>query len=244
MGDATIQLYSPHGVWRAVYARRLALHRAADDTVLAAWHLDTEAFTLDRSEPWASEAATRDEREAAGAVALAALAAWPFIRTRAAIRTAAVHAHRAGFAAGLHVAAEPGDDGDYPDDDTAVAGADLTDSQADHTAAVTLTTVITATARRAGRTLADTDDPDAATRTVRDGHDLQLAVDVAVSAAYGLGMLSAYYATGCRSVDWMTAGDGRVCTACSDAEAGSPYPLLAAPRLPQHPNCRCCLAPA
>ncbi|MEU4296352.1 hypothetical protein [Kitasatospora aureofaciens] len=246
MGNPTIKLSDPRGAWRPVYARRQALHRTADDVVLAAWRQDTADFTVDRPQAWTLESASRDEREAATAVVLAALAAWPLLHTRAAIRAAAIRAHRAGFAAGRHLATAPDDDADYSDDDSVdtVAGADLTDTQADMTAATTLTAAVTATARRAGRILADTGDPDTATRTVRDGLSLALAIDVAVSAAYGLGLLNAYYSAGRQSVDWMTAGDGRVCQACSDAETGSPYPLLAAPRLPQHPNCRCCLAPA
>lgn len=239
MGDATIQLSAPRGVWRQIYARRIALHRAADDLAIAAWQQDAAGLTLTRTQPWwATETATRDEREAATASVLAVLAGWSFPRTRAALRTAAIRAHRAGFAAGQHLLAGP------DDDDTVVTGADLTDAQADMTAAATLTTAIAATAKRAGRVLAGTADTDAATDTVRAGDDLKLAVDVAVSAAYGLGLLNAYHAAGRRSVDWVTAGDGRVCQACEDAEAGSPYPLLAVPRLPQHPNCRCCLAPA
>ncbi|MFF0409066.1 hypothetical protein ACFYUY_01350 [Kitasatospora sp. NPDC004745] len=244
MPDATIQLASPHGAWRPVYARRLALHRTADDVIAAAWAADTADLILARpAHWWAAESASPDDREAAAAAVLAVLAATDFTRTRTVIRTAAIRAHRAGYAAGRHLTdADPGDDSDYDED--AVSGADLTDTQADLTAAATLTTALTATARHAGRILADTDSPDAATAAARSGRSMAVAADVAVSAAYGLGQLSAYHAAGRQSVLWLSAGDGRVCTACSDAEAGSPYPLLATPMLPQHPNCRCCLAPA
>ncbi|MFD0405612.1 hypothetical protein [Kitasatospora sp. NPDC127116] len=246
MGDATIQLASLAGAWRPVYARRIALHRTADDVIAAAWRADTADLTIRRPTLWgASESASPDQREADTALVLSVLAAWDFRRTRVGIRTAVIRAHRAGYTAGRHlVTVETDDDTDTDYDEDAVSGIDLTDTQADLTAASTLTAALAATARHAGRILADTDSADDATSDVRDGRSVALAADVAVSSVYGLGQLSAYHAAGQRSVSWLTAGDGRVCTACSDAEAGGPYPVLATPTLPQHPSCRCCLAPA
>jgi hypothetical protein len=244
VADATIQLTSLKGVWRSVYARRIALHRTADDIIAAAWQADTAGLVVRRPTLWGTtETASPDQREADTALVLAALVAWNFDRTRAAIRTSAIRAHRSGYAAGRHLTTtEADDDTDYDED--AVSGIDLTDTQADLTAASVLTAALAGTARHAGRILADTDSPDDATSDVRNGRSTALAADVAVSAVYGLGLLSAYHAAGQRSVSWLTAGDGRVCTACSDAEAGSPYLLLATPTMPLHPHCRCCFAPA
>lgn len=122
----------------------------------------------------------------------------------------------------------------------------MTQDAADATAAVTVAAGLGASARRASREMADdADDPQHAAKEVLDaGLDMALAADVAVSAAYGAGLLSAYLGTSAGSVQWLTAGDGRVCEHCAAAEDGSPYSLFAAPRLPQHPRCRCVLAPA
>lgn len=46
MPDATLQLRSLKGFWRQVYARRLALHAAAENIVLAAWRADLRGLDL------------------------------------------------------------------------------------------------------------------------------------------------------------------------------------------------------
>lgn len=67
-------------------------------------------------------------------------------------------------------------------------------------------------------------------------------VDWAMTTAANEGALSLYRSEGVMQVDVITAGDGRVCAACIDAEAGSPWDILDAPRMPLHPVCRCCYA--
>lgn len=254
--NATLQLGSLTGVWRPVYARRQALHATADAIVLAAWKADTQGIDLAPAvAAWrqaigeATDPRQDHRRQAAAAAVLGTLAARRWRRTRAALTTAAKHAHRAGWAAGHRlVTADHADDTPYsdePDSEYTIGSPDMSDHTADATAAATLTTALNATARRAGRAMANnTDDPEtAADATIDDGYDLGLATDVAVSAAYGAGMLAAYLAAGANTVSWITAGDERVCDACISAEAGSPYSLLAAPQLPAHPRCRCCLVP-
>ncbi|MEV8480333.1 hypothetical protein, partial [Streptomyces sp. NPDC051173] len=192
----------------------------------------------------------RHRRQAAAAAVLGTLAARPWKRTRAAIALAAKRAHRAGWAAGhALVTRDHTDDSSYddqPDDPYTVGSPDMTDSTADGTAVTVLTAALTATATRAGRAMAgSTDDPEQGAGDAIDaGLDLALAADMAVSAAYGAGLLSAYLGAGTSGVMWLTAGDERVCERCFAAEAGSPYSLLGAPELPQHPRCRCVLAPA
>lgn len=44
-------------------------------------------------------------------------------------------------------------------------------------------------------------------------------------------------------VDVSTAGDGRVCAVCEDAEAAGPYMLTDVPGVPFHPRCRCMVVP-
>lgn len=67
-------------------------------------------------------------------------------------------------------------------------------------------------------------------------------VDWAMTTAADEGALALYQSEGVLQIDIITAGDGRVCAACVDAEAGSPWRIGDQPRMPLHPNCRCCYA--
>ncbi|MFB6568374.1 hypothetical protein [Streptomyces noursei] len=258
MPDATIQLRSLKGIWRPVYAHRIALHSTADAIVLAAWKRDAHGLDLAPAvAAWqqllgeSADPEQRHRRQTAAAAVLGILTAWSWQRTRAAIALAAKRAHRAGWAAGRALVTQDHDDdtpySGEPENPYTIGSPDMSDNTADGTATAVLTAALTATADRAGTAIADSTDDDPASDgedTIETALHLALLTDAAVSAAYGAGMLAAYLGAGTRSVLWLTAGDGRVCERCSDAETGSPYSLLAAPTLPQHPNCRCCLAPA
>lgn len=55
--------------------------------------------------------------------------------------------------------------------------------------------------------------------------------------------LTRYQQNGRRKVRWITGeSDGRECSICRERD-GKEYDIDAAPRLPAHPNCRCCYAP-
>ena len=55
--------------------------------------------------------------------------------------------------------------------------------------------------------------------------------------------LTRYRQNGRRKVRWITGkSDGRECAICRE-RGGKEYDIDAAPRLPAHPNCRCCYAP-
>lgn len=55
--------------------------------------------------------------------------------------------------------------------------------------------------------------------------------------------LTRYRQNGRRKVRWITGeSDGRECSVCRERD-GKEYDIDAAPRLPAHPNCRCCYAP-
>ncbi|RLU81121.1 hypothetical protein CTZ27_33315 [Streptomyces griseocarneus] len=254
MRDATLQLRSLMGAWRPVYARRLALHATAEAVVMAAWRADVRRLDLASAvTAWraavgeAAEPQDVHRQQSAAGAALAVLTARPWRRTRGALVLAARRAHRAGWAAGHRLTGGSHVDDDGPLPGQLVLGApEMSDDTADATAAATLAAALGATAWRSGRAMADSaDDPQRDAEEVLDaGLDMALAADVAVSAAYGAGLLSAYLGAGAGSVLWLTAGDGRVCERCASAEAGGPYNLLASPRLPQHPRCRCVLAPA
>jgi 2'-5' RNA ligase len=257
--NATIQLGDLKGIWRPVYAHRQALHATADKLVLDAWRRDIEGISLrdavTAAQRLAGETVTdaqRRRRDAAAAAVLAALSARSWRRTKTALATAAKRAHRTGWAAGHAIVTRDQDDDspyDEPDSDYSVGSPDMSDHLAQGTATATLTAALAATARRAGRAIADGGDTEDGgegdgENVLDDGYDISLATDVAISAAYGAGMLAAYIAAGLQSLNWITAGDERVCEACIANEAGGPYSLLGTPRLPAHPRCRCVLVGA
>lgn len=255
---ATLQLGDLKGIWRPVYAHRTALHTTADAIILAAWKRDAADLNLaDALADWnrpAGETVDTHRRQAAAAAVLIALQAHPWKRTLAAIATAAKRAHRIGWAAGRALLTrDQGDDTPYddnPDSGYGIGAPDMPDATADGTATAVLSTALAATANRAGRALADSaddlgDDGEGdAEDVVHDGYDMSLAADVAVSTAYGAGLLAAYLDTGVQGVAWVTAGDGAVCVRCSINEDNGPYSPFATPSLPAHPRCRCVLAPA
>ncbi|MEU8839930.1 2'-5' RNA ligase family protein [Streptomyces roseus] len=73
-----------------------------------------------------------------------------------------------------------------------------------------------------------------------DDAAVAFTVDWAMTTAADEGALALYRAEGVLQIDIITAGDGRVCSACIDAESGSPWHIGDQPRMPLHPNCRCC----
>lgn len=256
MPAPTINTADPKGIWRPVYAHRQALHATADQLVLDAFRRDVAGVDLRdavaASRQLAGETVTdsqRRRRDAAAAAVLAALSARSWRRTKTALATAAQRAHRTGWAAGHAITTrDETDDSPYdePDGEYSVGSPDMSDHLAQGTATATLTAALAATARRAGRAIADSADGGEGDGedVIDDGYDMSLATDLAISAAYGAGMLAAYIAAGLQSLSWITAGDERVCEACIANEAGSPYSLFGAPRLPAHPRCRCVLVGA
>jgi hypothetical protein len=260
MPPATIQLASPQGIWRPVYARRIALHATADAIVLAAWQADADTLTLRPAvTAWRRSVGELDQskvqrRQAASAVILTRLTARPWKRTRAALALAAQRAHHAGWQAGRHLATNASaDDANYDDADDSDTGSGyilgspyLSDTAAQSSATAALARLLSAAARRAGDAMDDSeDDPQQdAEDSIDTGPDVLLTADIATSAHYGLGLLAAYLAFGVQAVTWFTAGDQRVCNTCVANEAGGPYSPFAAPPLPAHPRCRCILAPA
>lgn len=250
--NATIRLGNPQGVWRPIYTRRQALHATADHTILTAWKKDAAGLDLaDAVAAWHQaigenrQPADQHRRDTAAAAVLAVLTARSWKRTRDALAATAQHAHRAGWDAGHHLTTHHRDDDtSYATSAYSVGARDMSDHNAAGTATAALTAALAATARRAGRTMATSSSPQTDSEdTVDAGDDLLLSADVTVSAAYGAGLLAAYLNAGVSAVEWITAGDERVCDACLANEAGNPYSLYGAPRLPAHPRCRCVLAP-
>ncbi|WP_189764638.1 2'-5' RNA ligase family protein [Streptomyces xanthochromogenes] len=75
-----------------------------------------------------------------------------------------------------------------------------------------------------------------------DSDAVAFTVDWAMTTAADEGALALYQSEGVQLIDIITAGDGRVCGSCIDAETGSPWRVGDQPRMPLHPNCRCCYA--
>ncbi|MET9073845.1 hypothetical protein ABZX95_17095 [Streptomyces sp. NPDC004232] len=259
MPAPTINISDTKGIWRPVYAHRQALHATADHLVLDAWRRDIAGINLrDAVAAWRQQAgealtdAQRSRRDAAASAVLSVLSARSWRRTKAALAAAAKQAHRVGWAAGhALVTRDHTDDSPYDETDSeySVGSPEMSDHAAQGTATATLTAALAATARRASRAIADNTDSEDdgegdGEDVLDDAYDMGLATDLAISAAYGAGLLAAYVAAGLFAVQWISAGDERVCQTCITYEDGSPYSLLGAPRIPAHPMCRCVLAPA
>jgi hypothetical protein len=71
------------------------------------------------------------------------------------------------------------------------------------------------------------------------------AVDNSMWSGFAQATLGLYQAEGLELVDWLTAGDSRVCVSpCQENEENGPYAPADFPACPGHPNCRCCPSPA
>jgi len=77
--------------------------------------------------------------------------------------------------------------------------------------------------------------------TARPVKAVSYVVDLLTGRALTDGMLSVYRRVGASLVDWITAGDQRVCDICAGLESDSPYGLGDAPKCPAHGFCRCVL---
>lgn len=116
-------------------------------------------------------------------------------------------------------------------------------------AATWMQTVVEGAAGDVGRAIvAATEEGASAAETVTVAEDLvdrgvlptvDLLADAAMTQAFGLGAITIYTRGGATLIDIMTAGDGRVCKICANAEAAGPYAVLDAPNIPMHPWCRC-----
>lgn len=76
----------------------------------------------------------------------------------------------------------------------------------------------------------------------RDSRAMSILVDELTSRSLSQGALDLYASEGVTHVDFLTAGDGRVCPICSDLEAQNPHAVGDAPRPSIHPFCRCTVA--
>lgn len=83
---------------------------------------------------------------------------------------------------------------------------------------------------------------DAVSGQFEDANAVGYVVDVALSTGMNQGTINLYRQEGVQLMDFMTAGDGRVCPTCAFAEDNNPYSIDQVPQPPLHVSCRCCLA--
>jgi hypothetical protein len=84
----------------------------------------------------------------------------------------------------------------------------------------------------------------AAAAVLRKARSVTAYLDQAVHSAATSAMAAAYSALGgIELLDWISAGDGRVCVTCSNYEANSPYSPQNYPATP-HSKCRCVPGPS
>lgn len=261
--EVALHLGSLEGTWAGIFDRREALHGQVDRDALALWRamlgqLDRgDTLTRIRQILGLAEAVSATDKKRRREQIAAAIAALLMLMRRtddwqklvALVAGALSGAHLAGWDAAHTLAA----------DLQGISAADLANTTppgldpdgAHATALRVLDAGLAAAAARAARRLtADDYEPDDATLDgdlqdqLDDGTDLSSAIDTALSAAYGAAMLAGFVRQNVQLLNFLTAGDTRVCPVCDEAEVNSPYTPATFPSLPIHPGCRCVPAPA
>jgi uncharacterized HAD superfamily protein len=265
--EATLDLGHLEGIWATVYARRDRLLRKHVKLVMAAWNdcvkpLDASQLVQRfRADAYlTSESATKDpQKQWWQDVATAAALGWLRAVYRSdgydALVAAVEDAIRSGMAEGeadalALAASRQGKTGFSIAAAFKAAYGRLADDQSvSQQAADTVTRIIDGAGNDLGRRLASmagssADDMAAAIDDMASGDDVNsvdTGTDWALSAALLGGALSLYGAVNADSpvlLNWITAGDARVCPTCSGYEDNSPYLPGDVPDYP-HPRCRC-----
>jgi hypothetical protein len=264
--EATLQLGALEGTWAAVYQRRQQVHDGNEQTILAAWKalgLATQAgelVTAVRQQAGLTEALRDKAHGVADWVAglirrlfssRVTVDGWHRLAT--AVTTALNKARAEGQAAALGLAANQqgviGFSFELAFEDayralenastlTGAAAADGWLSRMLGDAADEIGARL-ATLTRGG---ASYDDMIAAASDLLDGatsRSVQAAVDLLTSRAMSQGALDLYRSEGVTHVDFLSAGDGRVCPPCDAAEKRNPYAVGDAPVPGLHARCRC-----
>lgn len=269
-GPARFKLGALDGEWAEFFRRRLAVHKAADEGAQTAWR--AYAATMDRTRVRAAvdlepdSAALRDDcRDVARSIlatggpderqAVINVLAKHLRDARAEGRAAAAVLQKHGVTAPLQEATpDPPDDWTIQFDQAwdALAGTDASGSFLDEAtgwvgrfvegSAGDLGAAMSRTIRGGGdyQDLLDTVD----LFTEADSDAVKYFTDLAVSQSLSEGAVSLYSAEGIVKVEFMTAGDSRVCSACLDAEGGNPWDVSEIPRPGLHGGCRCAIAAA
>jgi 2'-5' RNA ligase len=266
--EVTIDLGKLEGMWALLFQRREEQQAKHVPLVAAAWgdliDRDAVAAMVDRFRQQAGlteadhdKPSIRAEALAAAKAMLHALAAaagagWDVLRT--ALRDAIAAGRAEGMVNAVAIAAERanhiGLDWNIAFDDAYRSLERLDEIWAD--TGGWLGRTIDRAAADLGRVLAqDAEDGASRDQMIEDAmnvladtdvESVAFVVDWAMTTAADEGALSLYRSEGVQQVDIISAGDGRVCPSCLDAEAGSPWQIGDAPRMPLHPACRCCIS--
>lgn len=264
---ATLQLGHLEGTWALIFERRDALHAANLAAILPAWRamlatIDVRQLVRDYRQRIGLTEATDPEMASWVAAALGVSreevqgllrdAGWPAAREL--VRDAIAAGWAEGRAGALALGA----------DQAGVIGFDMSIAFHEGYAALDglaglwgaadgwLAKMVGDQAGELGRVLANLtrdgasyEEMVAAASGVLGSEELtavSMIVDLATGQALSQGMLDLYAREGIGSVDFLSAGDGRVCPRCRAAEGRNPYPLAMAPVPPIHFRCRCTLA--
>lgn len=270
---ATIQLGTLEGTWAAVFDRREQLTAQHVEAITAAWralmsHVDVDTMIRKLRRSLVLEAApgdTPDQRDhAAEARAGAENATHSVIYPSSPEYQAAVHAIAAslkdseaeGSAGAVAIAAEQGGHTSVAFDlaftDAHDALGDLDSYWGDATG--WLGQVLDGQAADLGNALAGVardggsfEEMQAAAEEVLSGTEIRAIdtiIDLAMSQSFSRGAKTLYQREGVSTVDYVTAGGGRVCPRCLDVESENPWPVGSVPQPGLHPYCRCVLVPA
>jgi len=255
--EVTIDLGRLEGLWARIFDRRQALIDRHTGAVAAVWRRlvaalgIAEAVRAFRARGRQSDAA--EDTAVALAAAQALLGNLPDSPTWPDLRDAVTAAVRDGYAEGVAAAAAIGADraGEkqpldwdraFNDALTALRANSPAETDSDRW----LRRLIDRAATRIAAALAAADDDtteeelaDTVEARLTDPASTGFTVDWAVTTAAAAAGLAFYRTDGATELSIVTVGDGRVCTACEDAEARSPWPADQAPALPIHPLCRC-----
>jgi hypothetical protein len=254
--EVTVDLGRLEGLWARLFDRRQALIDRHASAVAAVWGRLVTALGIVEAVRAFLDRDRRDEAQdaaAALATARALLASLPDSPAWPALRDAVTDAVRDGYAEGVAAAAAIGADragNKRPLDweqafGDALAALDR-NSPADADSDRWLRQLIDRAATRIASTLAGADGDtteqdltDAVETRLTDPAGTDFTVDWAVTTATATAGLAFYRTDGATELSIVTVGDGRVCAACEDAEARSPWPAADVPELPIHPLCRC-----
>ena len=269
-GPARFRLGALDGEWATFFARRLAVHAKADEAVQEAWQAyaatmdttrvraaleydpDDPTLRLDCRDVGRSILTTGgpDERQAV----IDVLA--DHLRTaHAEGRAAAAVLQSHGVTAPLREKAPPvADDWTVEFDQAwdALAGNAASGSFLDD-ATGWMGRVVSGASGDLGQAMAGVirdgggyndllDAVDELTGDDVDSAAVKFFTDLAVSQSLSNGALDLYSAEGITKIDYMTAGDERVCEMCLNAEGGNPWDASEVPRPGLHGSCRCCIA--
>jgi hypothetical protein len=262
--NATLQLGQLEGIWAVIYARREALeklHGAALKDVLAAiGDLDwsqiinrVEQYLLLDPSMSGKDLATRIgadvERLISGTLPIDAQTDW-----RLAMQQALIDATAEGQAVGLSLVGDAS--GIAIDFDLAATAAKdalatnqvLWDASSGWMATQThgLGYEISQTLAKLWAEGAVRSDMEDAIMAILDNSRNQAGVilDQAIGQSLSQGALDSYNLAGVQYADFTTAGDGRVCAICAEAEDNNSYRLGDCPQPPLHIGCRCAVAPS